>query len=414
MRGSRTRLSPAPAGADRDIGSLFALIGAAGAIFIPFFAVLLRTRGLTADKIGLVLAIASFAGVVAAPVWSHVADGRLGTIRTLRASFVATTALALALMPTGGSLVAIAVIAGLIGSVQAPITPLANALALTHLGPDREIEFGRIRLWTSIGWAVAVVAAGAWFQHAGLTTLLPLFAAAIALCAGLTARFPTERPSHRRRRASRLGSVGEAFHAPRFALFLGGVFLMSVASSAAWSFVPLRIAARGGGPFLIGLSAGLAALIEIPFFRAGARLTARFGLRTLYAMGAAVYVATMVAWSLTADPTVVAAVKALGGIGFGMIYGAVVVITGRMVPDHLRNTGQTVVQTTSMGIAPIIGSGLGGLVWVHLGPTTLFASAAACATLGTAVVWVALSGDVVAGTSSPVPPDAAPGPAGPT
>jgi MFS transporter, PPP family, 3-phenylpropionic acid transporter len=403
MRGSRTRVPPASTKADRDIGGLFALIGAAGAIFIPFFAVLLRTRGLTPDRIGLVLAVASFAGVVAAPIWSHVADGRLGTIQTLRASFVATAILALALVPTGGSLVAIAVIAGLLGAAQAPIAPLANALALTHLGPERETEFGRIRLWTSIGWAVAVVAAGAWFQHAGLTTLLQIFAAAIAICAGLTARFPTERPSHRRQRASRLGSIGEAFHAPRFALFLMGVFLMSVASSAAWSFVPLRIAARGGGPFLIGLSAGLAAVIEIPFFRASAPLTARFGLRTLYAMGAAVYVATMVAWSLTADPTVVAAVKALGGVGFGLIYGTVVVITGRLVPENLRNTGQTLAQTISMGIAPIIGSGLGGLVWVHLGPTMLFASAAACATLGTAVVWVALS-DGVAGRSPPVPP----------
>jgi PPP family 3-phenylpropionic acid transporter len=251
-----------------------------------------------------------------------------------------------------------------------------------------------------------VVAVGAWFQHARLTTLLPLFAAATTICAVLSMRFRSARPSHRVRSDSRLGSVGEAFRAPRFAAFLAGVFLVSVASSAAWSFVPLRIAVRGGGPFLIGLSAGVAALIEIPFFRAGAGLTARFGLRTVYTIGAAVYLGTMVAWSLTADPTLVAAVKGLGGIGFGLVYGASVVITGRLVPPDLRNTGQTVSQTVSMGVAPIVGSGVGGLVWVHLGPTTLFAAAAACTAVGAAVVWLALSGGVVASARPPAPAEA--------
>jgi PPP family 3-phenylpropionic acid transporter len=392
MRGTRGR--SAPPGADRHISVLFTLIGAAGAIFIPFFAVLLRERGLTADRIGLVLAVSSFTGVLAAPFWSHVADGQLGTIRTLRASFAVSAVLVIALMPTGASLVAIAVIAGLLGAAQAPVLPLANALALTHLGRERETEFGRIRLWTSIGWAIAVMAVGAWFQLQGLGTLLPLFAAGIVLCALVTTRFRPETPAERRRGTSRLGSVGDALHAPRFATFVLGVFLVSVASTASWAFVPLRIAAHGGGPWLIGLSAGLAALIEIPFFRAGATLTARFGLRNLYVLGAAVYIATMVAWSLTADPTIVAAVKALGGIGFGLTYGAMVVITGRLVPADLLNTGQTILQTTSMGIAPIVGSGLGGLIWVHLGPTTLFAWSAVFATVGTVVAWAALSGGV--------------------
>jgi PPP family 3-phenylpropionic acid transporter len=377
---------------DLDVVVLFALIGAAGAIFIPFFAVLLRDRGLAADRIGLVLAASSLGGVVAAPGWSHVADDRLGTIASLRGAFLLTAVFALLLIPAEASVVALVVVATFSGAAQAPITGLANALALTHLGPAREIEFGRIRLWTSIGWAIAVVAAGAWFQRAGLGVLLPLTAVGLVLCAGATFRFPATGPLERPARVSRLGSVGDVFRAPHFPSFLAGTFLVSVATAASWSFVPLRIAARGGGPFLIGLSAGLAALIEIPCFLAGATLTARFGLRRLYLMGAGVYVATMVAWTLTADPTTVATVKALGGIGFGLLYGAIVVITGRLVPAHLRNTGQTVAQTTSMGIAPIVGSGVGGLVWTYLGPTTLFAAAAVCAALGTAVVWATLAG----------------------
>src|SRR5438067_1762699 len=147
MRGLRATASDG----DRRIAVLFAMIGAAGAIFIPFFAVLLRARGLRPDRIGLVLAASSLASVAAAPLWSHVADDRLGTIRTLRISFVASAGLALGLVPTGRAVAAIVVMAGLLGVAQAPISGLSNALALGHLGPSREIEYGRIRLWTSIG-----------------------------------------------------------------------------------------------------------------------------------------------------------------------------------------------------------------------------------------------------------------------
>jgi len=32
--------------------------------------------------------------------------------------------------------------------------------------PERETEYGTIRLWASAGWAVTTIALGAWFEHA--------------------------------------------------------------------------------------------------------------------------------------------------------------------------------------------------------------------------------------------------------
>jgi len=392
-RGGAARL----AHPDRDVRILFTVSGASGAAFIPFFVLLLRDRGFHADEIGLILAVSALAGVAATPVWSHVADTRMGTVRTLQLTSLVTAGVALGLMLTGSSLWATIAVVAALGIVSGPGTALGDVIALGHLGPERMTEYGEVRLWASLGWAIAVLAFGAWFERAGLGPVLPVYAIGTLVYVAATVPFPVTRPGHAHERVSRLGSVGEVFRSePRLLPFLLGLLLVSTATWGAWSFVPLRIAARGGGPFLVGLAACVAAIVEIPFFRASGWLGEHVGLRRLYLSGCAVYVVMLVAWSLVAAPAVVAAIKMIGGAGFGLTYAALVVITGRLVPERLRNTGQALMQISTVGIGPVVGAAVGGLVYRHLGPPTLFASAAVLASVGAIVVWRALSGDAFA------------------
>jgi MFS family permease len=369
---------------------LFTLGGFSTAIFLPFFVLLLRDRGLAPDSIGFVVAASAAASLVAGPVWSHFADTRLGTARTLVASSLTTTGAALALMAAGSNVWAILGTVVILGVAQAPGAPLSDSLALGTLG-GRETEYGRIRLWTSAGWAVASIGFGAWFQHEGLDSLLPFYAASTIAFAAVAARFPRIPPLEPGPTGSRLGAVGAVLRANRrFAMFLFGASLAAVATQAAWTFVPLVIATGGGGPFLVGLSAGLAAIIEIPVFAAGGRLGRLASQRTLYLTGVGIYVATMLAWAITQNPDVVSVLRATSGVAFALVYSTLVVITGRLVPDQLRNTGQALLGTTSRGLSPIVGSAVGGLVYTHLGVSTLFLGAAACAAVGAAIVWLAL------------------------
>jgi MFS family permease len=209
--------------------------------------------------------------------------------------------------------------------------------------------------------------------------------------ATIAARFPRIPPLEPGPIGSRLGAVGAVFRANRrFALLLLGASLAAVATQAAWTFVPLVIASGGGGPFLVGLSAGLAAIVEIPVFAAGGRLGRRLPQRTLYVAGVGIYVFTMLAWAATQDPDVVAILRATSGVAFALVYPSLVVITGRLVPGQLRNTGQALLGTTSRGLSPIVGSAVGGLVYTRLGASALFLGAAVCAAAGAAIVWVAL------------------------
>ena len=159
-------------------------------------------------------------------------------------------------------------------------------------------------------------------------------------------RFPAPRPlAAAREHGSRLGAVGEAFRAaPRLRPFLIGLLLVSAAAWGAGSFVPLRIARGGQGEFLVGIAASVAALIEIPIMRASGWLGEHLGMRRLYLTGCAVYVAMLIGWATLSSPIAAAVIRMVSGLSFGLTYVAMVVITARLVPHRVRNTGQALMQ----------------------------------------------------------------------
>jgi predicted MFS family arabinose efflux permease len=69
-----------------------------------------------------------------------------------------------------------------------------------------------------------------------------------------------------------------------------------------------------------------------------------------------------------------------------------VLLTDRLVPPHLRSTGQTLLQVTTWSVGPIVGPAIGGFVYVHAGPASLFAGAGIVAAAGTAMAWWSLRG----------------------
>jgi len=238
---------------------------------------------------------------------------------------------------------------------------------------------------------------------------LPLYAAGVVIFGLWTLRLPAGAPLPVPSQ-SRLGAIGDVMRSsPRLAPFIAGAFLVSLASSAAWAFVGLRIVGQGGGPFLVGLAAGLTAFIEIPVMHYSGALGRRFGLRSMYASGALVYALVFLVWSFVGSPLVISLVASADGIAFALIYTSVVVIVGYLVPRELLSTGQTLAQMLGWEIAPIVGASLGGVVFARLGAPALFAGAGTLAAVGAAVVWLVLAGAADTGPQARQPGRADPG-----
>jgi MFS family permease len=125
--------------------------------------------------------------------------------------------------------------------------------------------------------------------------------------------------------------------------------------------------------------------------RSSSRLQPRFGLRKLYVVGCLVYGTLFLLWGTVSNPTALAMLTVLEGVGFSLLFTTGVVVVGRLLPSSLYSTGNAVAQMVAFGIGPIIGAGVGGAVYEHLGAQVMYASAATLAVCASVVAWFALA-----------------------
>jgi len=116
----------------------------------------------------------------------------------------------------------------------------------------------------------------------------------------------------------------------------------------------------------------------------------------IFAAGAAFYLLVYAVWAVVSDPLVLAATRAIAGLGFGLITVGAVVIADELVPERLRATGQAASKAISSGLAPIVGSVGGGLVFGYFGSRWFFVAAAILTALSALVAWAAESAQLEA------------------
>lgn len=377
--------------AGTSVRALFALIGVCIAAFSPFLALLLRDRGFDPSQIGVVFSAMAATWMVANPVWGHAADVWIGRVRVLRIAAIGAATMGVVFFIPEQSMLVVLPVVIMLAAFHGAVVPVGDAIALDHLGPEDVRDYGLIRLWSSLAFAVAAIACGALYGAAGIGLMPLIYAVAMATLAAWSTTLVRDVPAHVES-GERFGSIGAAFRAsPRLAPLLVGMLLWGIGFAAAWSFLPLRIVGRGGGPFLVGIAAASGAFIEVPVMRKSKWFTGRFSLRGVYVLGCVIYASVFVAWAFVKDPVVIAVLNGFEGVGFALLYVSGVMVVGKLVPKHLQATGQSMMQMVGQGLGPVLGASIGGVVYARLGPRELFLGAAASTLLAATVIWFTLS-----------------------
>ena len=402
----------------RRLSLLYAMQGAAFGSLMPFPVPLLVERGLGAAQIGLILGITGLAALAAYPIWGVVADGWLGRSRTIGLTALVAAAGGGWILLAGSDPVAItaALSTAMIGALA--WGPLIDALTLGELGAGSS-SYGRIRVWASVGWAIAAIAGGLVWMQAGPAPVFAVFVLG-ALAVGLIAL-----------RAGRPATMGVGdgaggsrelvprapmrswlpfLLAPLMIGFLVGLFVTSLGEHASWRFISLRILDQGGTVLLVGLAAALPAIVEIPVFASSRGLAARLGLRRLFVSGALMAAVLMALVTVAPEAWMVTGLRTLEGASYALRYMAMVLIVGALLPPHLYAMGQSVAWLVYAGIAPIVADAAGGVVYELLGAPALFALVAVALVLGGGIVAFVLRGPAFGPQRAAAIPEEAPAP----
>lgn len=340
------------------------------AVWAPYFALYLHHRGLPSSSIGWILAIYPAVGLIVQPLWGTLND------RFHREWWTVLSAVLLA--PVAAWFFTIAglawypLIAVGMAMFQTAIIPVADSMTVGFLGPRR---YGEARLYGSLGYALVVSLAGLLYHFYGLGHFVDFYLLASALALVGALQYPRPKRQERPVQAVRtpwFAGIGALLAQPRFRVILLFSLFVTVSQSINSSYFALYYRATHHPLSWLGIILGLGALSEIPIFYLSGRLINRFGPARMLLLSGSIFAFR---WAITAmnPPTWgLVILQWLHGPSFGLGLASGVNLAAEVSQPTNRVAAQSLYSATSTGLAPLLGSVVGGYVFEWLGPIHLY------------------------------------------
>ncbi len=347
----------------------------------------------TGTQIGYCFSAGAIGAILGPFLAGQLADRTFATQKILGVSHIIGAVLVYLMGMTGDFNYFIA-LSAIYGLVYAPTMALTNSLAFAHL-PNRDADFGPVRVWGTIGWIVVGITVGQILfrfhtpdgnaeavtaaQNAGRAVAFQI-SAGLGVVMGLYCfTLPNTPPSKgAAQNTAWLEALGAIFKQPLLVLFalaipvsiihqfyfvqadafIGGV--QAASGKDSWFDQLIKqVFGVGGGLMTIGQMTEIIVLAAMPF------LTGWFSRKRLLLIGLCAYAARMALWAYAPHlaawtggselPFVIAGI-ALHGFCFGcFIFVAFMIVDENTHPD-IRATAQNLFNLVIVGIGTIVGS----------------------------------------------------------
>jgi PPP family 3-phenylpropionic acid transporter len=369
------------------ISAFYACYFGAIGVLLPYLGLYLRHSGYSAIAIGQLMAVLMAMRILAPGLWAWWADATGWRTVLMRSAAIAAPLMFLGVIQ-GDSFAGLAVALGLFGIAWAGVLPQFEANTLDHLGEEPQ-RYGRMRLWGSLGFIMAVVVGGLLFSGdrvdlvpAVALGLLVMTAVAIVLTPPAAGE-PRDRPRGRLLSVLRRREV--------LGLLIGCV-LLQASFGTYYVFFTIYLRDLGYSSQTAGLMWAWGVAAEIAVFAYTPRLLERWSAHGLLTVALA---ATSVRWLMTAwfsgNLGMLLFAQTLHLAGFGISHAVAVYLIHRYFEGSLQNRGQALYSSLGFGLGGAAGSLAAGYLWDLEGSTTAWIGSALLALLAAITIRITAS-----------------------
>ncbi len=359
--------------------------------WLPFlWSFLAGHRGMDGGQIGNMFAVGAIGAIIGPFIAGQIADRHFATERFLAISHFLGAAVIwqLATIDSPNEFLIFSLVYGL---VYAPTLSLTNSLAFHHL-PDRDRDFGKVRLWGTFGWIVVGLAMGQWLLHMHTPDGVSLEAVAAAQVAGKADAFrlsailgvvmgffcltlPNTPPARSVERNAAFEAISEVKRQPLLTLFLLAVpvscihqfyfvhteTFLGARQLAAPEIFQSIFGVGGGGLMTFGQMVEVLVLGAIPL------IAKKVSRKTLLAVGLLAYAQRMALFAYVDQiPLPPMATLMLGIAMHGFCFGCFIFVAFMVVDEEtssdVRASAQSLFNLVIVGIGVIVGSKIAGAV----------------------------------------------------
>ncbi|PWK05958.1 PPP family 3-phenylpropionic acid transporter [Tumebacillus permanentifrigoris] len=318
---------------------------------LPLF---LRENGLSGQQIGIITGIGPVMTVLFQPIWGMIVDRWQAQRLVLYVTLPTAGVLAL-LYPQVGGYVMFLVLFAAMSTFHSSTIPIIDSISLRTV-QQHGGDYGSLRLWGAIGFAVASMFAGRMADVTGLQAIFYIYAAAMFVCVLLTRSLPQEST---RMEFQLLKGLGQLVRLPRFMVFLFGTFLIFGTIQANNSYYSIFFTAIGGNVAGVGLSFLIAAGSEAPVMKLAGRVISRTGLMWALVLSGLISALRWLFYGLEPAPMLVMSLLFVQGLSVGLFLPA--------AAQFVRDNTPTEIRVTALGIYSAIGNGLGSMAGTMVG-----------------------------------------------
>ncbi len=357
----------------------FAYIG----VFAPFFSLYLIAAGMSAVEIGVLMSVPQLTRIVAPHLWGWLADRSANRLRVAQFAGVAGTLAWLGVFAGAHFAWLFAVLLAMTFFWSAAL-PLVDATTLSHLG-DETARYGRVRVWGSLGFIVAVVGVGHALDAVPTKAVLWIVLGLMGGMLGFCWAVPDSRIAPHE---SDNLPIRYILKRPEVIALISACALMAAAHGPYHTFYTIHLVDHGYSKSLAGWLWALGTTCEIGIFIWMPHLYRAFTPRQilLASFGLAAARFLMIGW-LPGSLAALLVAQALHAASFGSFHAAAIGVVHKLFRGRHQARGQAIYGSLAYGVGGALGGFASGYAWAGLGPALTFTLASACAAGGMLLLW---------------------------
>lgn len=346
----------------------------------PFINLFYISRHLSGTEIGVLGTFSALVGLLSAPFWGRLNDN-VRHPRLLLQAALFVNSLAYYFLSRQSAFLEMAVIIGLNALICSSINPQSQAQAL-EAAAGAGTYYGSIRLFGSLGWAIAAVLSGLLIQKTSLLSAFYLFGLTTLLAALVLFLI---RPSGQKKPPQQLKPVRlpmkqvllEMIKNRELLAFAIALIVMWAASNGTTTFESVYMQRLGAPTSLIGWANTVGAVVEIPMMLLADRVLRRKGSAATLLAGYLSYVLGLTI--IVIHPSVASffIYRAINGVSLALYSIAFTYFIVERTPAQQTGTMLALYSVTIAGLVSILVSPLSGWLFDRIGPYWLYVIALA-------------------------------------
>lgn len=336
------------------------------ALAVNFVAVDLNRRGITEFQWSVISALRSLIIFVVTPFVTRFADRRNARVKVLQA-VLALNGLTMLLYMASDSFWGFMVVSLIVNLAGAGMMPLGDSI-IVRMARKHSIQYGRLRLWGSIGYMTFGILGGIlWDRIGGFEYLYWAGCISTLLVAIIAARLQEPLSDETKDDQRQQANKKSVFRILRgdllLAAFLIVAFLRASGELVFFTFSGLYIDQLTNLAFFTGMMNGGSAVLEIPTMLFVQRWIKKFGIETILITGLIVQASGLAIFAFNFNPWIMFVGATLRNVGFALFFISAVQFVDRRANAEDASTYQGLMSSISWGLAPLIVAPLGG--WIY-------------------------------------------------